>query len=301
MELTILGNNSAKPIYGRYPTAQILKVYQDLFLIDCGEATQIQLQKYKIKSSKITRIFISHLHGDHYFGLIGLLSSMQLSSRTKELFLYGPPELIDIINLQFSVAHSPCTYTLHFIPILPEESKTLFETEQIKIECFPVQHRIATHGFRFIKKKGLRKINIIQCQNYEVPFQEFNNLKRGEDYISSQGKVIKNEILTEEGDAQKSYVYAADTRYFPELPTIIGPCDLLYNESTYLKDLEKLAFERYHCTAAQAAMIAKQANAKNLLLGHFSSRYKEVDVFLNEAKEIFPNTMLSEEGKSYNI
>lgn len=301
MELTILGNNSAKPIYGRHPSAQILKVNQNLFLIDCGEATQIQLQKYKIRSNKISHIFISHLHGDHYFGLIGLLSSMHLSSRTKDLYLYGPPELIDIINLQFSVAQSSCSYKIHFTPILAEESKILVETEQIKIECFPVQHRIPTHGFRFIQKKGLRKINIMQCQNYAVPIQEFNNLKKGADFINPQGKIIKNEVLTEEGAAQKSYVYAADTRYFPELPKIIGTCDLLYNESTYLKDLEHLAHERYHCTAAQAATIAKEAHAQQLLLGHFSSRYKEVDAFLQEAKEIFHNTLLSKEGESYNI
>lgn len=301
MELTILGNNSAIPAHGRHPTAQILEHNQKLYLIDCGEGTQVKLHDYNIKRNRIHSIFISHLHGDHYFGLIGLLSSLNLTGREKPINIYGPPALIEVIDLQIKVADSTFCYPIHFFPI-PENTTTLLVDEKdIKISCFPVEHRIPTHGFRFESAPGLRKINLFQCERHEIPVTTYKSLQEGHDFIMPTGETVSNKTLTFDGTPSKTYVYAADTRIHEDLATKIGKCDLLYHESTYLHVDADKAYERFHATSKEAAHIAQQAGAQKLLLGHFSSRYKDLAPFLEEAITVFPNTILSEAGITYKI
>ncbi|MBP6432327.1 MAG: ribonuclease Z [Ferruginibacter sp.] len=299
LALTILGNNSAIPAFGRHPTAQILQTENDSFLIDCGEGTQTQLTKYKIRRSKINAIFISHLHGDHYFGLIGLLTSMGLLGRTQDLHLYAPQPLQQIIELQLSVADTVLPYPLHFHGL--EKETIIFENNKITVECFAVQHRIECWGFLFREKKKPRKIDADRAKSYEIPEAYFGKLQQGHDYVNKRGTIIPNEEVTTEASPAKSYAYCADTIFDTTLAEKIKNIDFLYHETTYLKDLEERAASRYHSTTHQAATIAKLANVKKLLIGHFSSKYETVDDFLIEAKEIFENTELGLEGSCYKI
>ncbi len=297
--LTILGNNSAIPAFGRHPTAQILQTDNDSFLIDCGEGTQTQLTKYKIRRSKITAIFISHLHGDHYFGLIGLITSMSLLGRTQPLNIYGPAPLEQIINLQLSVADTTLSFPLYFYSLT--EEKVIFENTKITIECFKVQHRIECWGFLFNEKKKPRKVDADRAKSYEIPEAYFGKLQQGEDYVTKKGTTIPNGEVTLAATKAKRYAYCADTIFDKNLVPKIKEVDVLYHEATYLKDLEERAASRYHSTTHQAATIAKLGDVKKLIIGHFSSKYETVDDFLKEAKEVFENTELGLEGICYKI
>jgi ribonuclease Z len=297
--LTILGNNSAIPAFGRHPTAQILQTDNDSFLIDCGEGTQTQLTKYKIRRSKITAIFISHLHGDHYFGLIGLITSMSLLGRTQPLNIYGPAPLEQIINLQLSVADTTLSFPLYFYSLT--EEKVIFDNTKITIECFKVQHRIECWGFLFNEKKKPRKVDADRAKSYEIPEAYFGKLQQGEDYVTKKGTIIPNEEVTLAATKAKRYAYCADTIFDKNLVPKIKEVDVLYHEATYLKDLEERAASRYHSTTHQAATIAKLGDVKKLIIGHFSSKYETVDDFLKEAKEVFENTELGLEGICYKI
>ncbi len=297
--LTILGNNSAIPAFGRHPTAQILQTDNDSFLIDCGEGTQTQLTKYKIRRSKITAIFISHLHGDHYFGLIGLITSMSLLGRTQPLNIYGPAPLEQIINLQLSVADTTLSFPLYFYSLT--EEKVIFDNIKITIECFKVQHRIECWGFLFNEKKKPRKVDADRAKSYEIPEAYFGKLQQGEDYVTKKGTIIPNGEVTLAATKAKRYAYCADTIFDKNLVHKIKEVDVLYHEATYLKDLEERAASRYHSTTHQAATIAKLGDVKKLIIGHFSSKYETVDDFLKEAKEVFENTELGLEGICYKI
>ena len=297
--LTILGNNSAIPAFGRHPTAQILQTDNDSFLIDCGEGTQTQLTKYKIRRSKITAIFISHLHGDHYFGLIGLITSMSLLGRTQPLTIYGPTALEQIINLQLSVANTTLSFPLYFYSLT--EEKVIFDNNKITIECFRVQHRIECWGFLFNEKKKPRKVDADRARSYEIPEAYFGKLQQGEDYVTKRGTIIPNVEVTVAATKAKRYAYCADTIFDKDLVPKIKEVDVLYHEATYLKDLEERAASRYHSTTHQAATIAKLGDVKKLIIGHFSSKYETVDDFLKEAKEVFENTELGLEGICYRI
>ncbi len=297
--LTILGNNSAIPAFGRHPTAQILQTDNDSFLIDCGEGTQTQLTKYKIRRSKITAIFISHLHGDHYFGLIGLITSMSLLGRTQPLNIYGPTALEQIINLQLSVANTTLSFPLYFYSLT--EEKVIFDNNKITIECFRVQHRIECWGFLFNEKKKPRKVDADRARSYEIPEAYFGKLQQGEDYVTKRGTIIPNVEVTVAATKAKRYAYCADTIFDKDLVPKIKEVDVLYHEATYLKDLEERAASRYHSTTHQAATIAKLGDVKKLIIGHFSSKYETVDDFLKEAKEVFENTELGLEGICYRI
>jgi ribonuclease Z len=299
LALTILGNNSAIPAFGRHPTAQILQTENDSFLIDCGEGTQTQLTKYKIRRSKINAIFISHLHGDHYFGLIGLLTSMGLIGRTQDLHLYAPQTLQQIIELQLSVANTTLPYPLHFHAL--DKEGIIFENNKVTVECFSVQHRIECWGFLFREKKKPRKIDADRVKSYEIPEAYYGKLQQGHDYVNKKGTIIPNEEVTTAATLAKSYAYSADTIFDEGLVEKIKNVDLLYHETTYLKDLEERAASRYHSTTHQAATIAKLGNVQKLIIGHFSSKYETVDEFLIEAKEIFENTELGLEGSCYKI
>lgn len=299
LAVTILGNNSAIPAFNRHPTAQVVQNAEQSFLIDCGEGTQMQMIQYKIRSSKINHIFISHLHGDHYFGLIGLLTSMGLLGRKHELHLYAPEILKTIIDLQLSVAGAHLPYELHFHPLKNEG--VILDDKKIIVECFKVKHRIECRGFLFREKKNLRKIEIEEVKKHNIPTAFYQRLHMGEDFIAEDNTVIKNELLTSAVTPPKTYAYCGDTVYDEQLIGKIKNVDLLYHEATYLHALQQKAASRYHCTSIEAATIAKKANVKKLLIGHFSSMYETLDDFKAEACTVFENTELAIEGCSYMI
>ncbi|HEY8386995.1 MAG TPA: ribonuclease Z [Parasegetibacter sp.] len=297
--VTILGNNSALPAFDRHPTSQVVTMMDQRFLIDCGEGTQMQLARYKVRHSKISRIFISHLHGDHYFGLIGLLTSMGLLNREQELFLYAPPALIEIIQLQLKVADTTLPYALHFHPIT--EEGILIDEEKFSVSCFRVVHRIECWGFVFREKRNPRKINKDKAEKYGIPARFYDELKKGKDYVNDSGEIISNEAVTIPGIPAKSYGYCADTLYEPRVAEKVKNVNLLYHETTYLGDLAERAASRFHSTTKQAADIARLSNAGRLLIGHFSSKYECLDQFLSEAREVFPETQLALEGVTFLV
>ena len=297
--VTILGNNSALPAFDRHPTAQVVTVDDQLFLMDCGENTQVQLSKYKIRWGRINHIFISHLHGDHYFGLPGFIHSMGLLNRENDLQLYAPAELKEILDLQFRAAGSSLPYTLHFHAL--EGEGQLVKTDRFKVSCFTTMHRVPCWGFKFEQVRAPRKINVGKARIHNIPALFFDRLKAGDDFVNAEGRIIKNELVTEAAPKPKSYAFCADNTFHAELIEKVRGVDLLYHETTYLKDLEERAASRFHATTHQAALIAKMANVKKLLIGHFSSKYDKLDTFEQEAREIFPNTDLALEGATYFV
>jgi ribonuclease Z len=297
--ITILGSNSAVPTHHRHPTAQVLQTLDHTFLIDCGEGTQMQMNAYKIRRSKINHIFISHLHGDHYFGLVGLLTSLGLNQRTADLHIYSPKPLKEIIELQFSVSGANLPYSMHFHPL--EREDAIFEDEKIMVECFKVDHRIDCWGFLFREKRYPRKIDPAKAGPYNIPKTQYESLHEGKDYITPGGEVIKNERLTTAAQPPRSYAYCSDTRYYEPIIEKVKGVDLIYHESTYLDAEKNKAYSRFHSTAKQAAEIACKAGVKKLLLGHFSSMYETLDAFKTEAEEVFENVEIAEEGTCYFI
>lgn len=257
----------------------------------------MQMNLYKIRRGKINHIFISHLHGDHYFGLIGLLTSLGLNHRVQDLHIYSPEALKQIIDLQLNVTNASLPYQVYFHDL--EKEEIIFEDRKISIECFKVKHRIECWGFLFREKKNLRKIDIKKVRSYNIPSSFYDSLHEGKDFVTPENEIIKNEILTTATIPPKSYAYCADTGYFESITEKIRGVDLLYHESTYLHILEEKAASRFHSTARQAALIAKKAGVKKLLLGHFSSMYEELDEFKIEAREVFENAEVAEEGTCY--
>lgn len=297
--VTILGNNSALPAYDRHPTSQVVTLDQFQFLIDCGEGTQMQLARYKIRRSRINHIFISHLHGDHYFGLPGLITSMGLLGRDTDLHLYAPAPLLSILNAILQAADAHLNYKLHFHAL--ENEEMLIDNEKFSVESFKVFHRIECWGFIFREKKKPRKINKKTILNYKLEPGYFELLKMGHDVTTESGELVLNETVTVPNAPPKSYAYCGDTIHSLEVAEKVKGVSLLYHETTYLNGLEDRAFQRFHSTTGQAADIAVKANAENLLIGHFSSKYEELDAFLSEAREVFPATNLALEGVTYRI
>jgi len=299
LAVTILGNNSAVPAFDRHPTSQVITMDGHLFLIDCGEGTQIQMIKYKIRRSKISHIFISHLHGDHYFGLVGLINSFSLLSHQQEMHVYAPSPLQQIIEMQLRVADTQLCYPLHFHTI--SEAGILVDNDKVLIKCFRTNHRIECYGFSFEEKKNQRKLIPEKAREYGVPVSFYDHLKEGEDYMQSDGKIIKNDWVTEAVPPGKIYAFCADTKYDESIIPHIRNADLIYHETTYLDALRERAEGRFHSTTRQAAEIAKRAKVKKLLIGHFSSKYAELAEFEQEAKEVFLNTELALEGVTYKV
>ena len=299
LALTILGNNSAIPAYGRNPTAQVLQTHDENYLIDCGEGTQSQLSKYKIKKSRINRIFISHLHGDHYFGLIGLVTSMGLMGRTNDLHIHAPELLEEIIRLQLKAADTALPYEIFFHPLTGEGE--IANDKKLTVSSFKVNHRIDCNGFLFLEKKKPRSIVPEKVKAYEIPEAYYSELQKGYDYTTKKGTVIPNEEVTVPSVPSRSYAFCADTVYDESVAQKIKGVDIVYHETTYLKELEDRAAARFHCTTHQAGNIAKLAGAKKLLIGHFSSKYESLDEFLKETKEVFENTELALEGACFKI
>lgn len=297
--VTILGNNSALPAYDRHPTAQVVTLNDQLFLIDCGEGTQMQLSRYKIRRSKINHIFISHLHGDHYFGMPGLITGMGLLNRETDLHIYAPPQLKEILCMLFKVADTNLPFKLHFHSI--EKEGLIADEEKFSVECFSVQHRIPCRGFIFREKRKPRKINRDTIHQYPIPVTFYDRLHYGEDFITPEGELIKNEWVTIANTPSKSYAFCADTIYDETIAEKIRNVTMVYHETTYLKTLESHAAARFHSTTVQAGNIALMADAKKLLIGHFSSKYEKLDDFLHETREIFPHVQLALEGVTYLV
>lgn len=297
--VTILGNNSAVPAFNRHPTSQVVTHDGTNYLVDCGEGTQIQMINYKIRRSKISHIFISHLHGDHYFGLIGLINSFGLLSHQQELNVFGPSPLKEIIELQLKVADTKLPYQLNLHTI--SKPATLLDTEKLSVKCFRTNHRIECYGFLFTEKKPPRKLNPDKAKEYEIPQTFYDRLKAGEDYTQKDGTIIKNELVTEAAEPGKRYAFCADTKYDESLIPHIKGADMIYHETTYLDNLRERAENRFHSTTKQAATLAKKAGVKKLLIGHFSSKYDTLEEFELEAREVFPNTELALEGVAYNV
>jgi len=301
MKVTILGNNSALPAFGRHPTAQAVSVYGDMILFDCGEGTQIQMQRFALKWRKLQYIFISHLHGDHYFGLPGLINSMSLLGRSLPLHLYAPAPLEPIIQQILEIADTTLCYPYFFHPLKEGASEMLVDNDSFSVKSFPVEHRISCHGFLVERKTKGRKLLPDKCRQYEIPAYFYDRLKHGADYQRADGLLVKNEWVTDEGPSPKRYAYCADTVFTESFIGHIKGADTIYHECTYLEQDADRAAARFHSTARQAAQIAKLAGAKQLLLGHFSSKYKDLEPFREEAARIFPNVLVTTEGVAYEI
>lgn len=300
-DLLILGSSSAAPTTKRNPSAQLLNVAERFFLIDCGEATQIQLRKYKTKFQKIDHIFISHLHGDHFLGLPGFLASMHLLGRKQELNIYAPKELKGIIDLLNSVSETRMNYEIKWHFTKDDGLNLLFEDDKVQVHSFPMKHRIFCTGFLIKEKPLLRKIDKDKLDKNKISTAEINNLRHGLDVINEDGKKIKNKEVTIDPEEPRSYAYCSDTIYDEDLVKYLKGVDLLYHESTFLNDKAKRASETFHSTAEQAAKIAKAAKVKQLLLGHYSARYGDLEPFIQEASPFFKNVMLASEGKKFKI
>ena len=300
-ELLILGSSAATPTANRNPTAQLLNIAERFFLIDCGEGTQMQMRKYKARFQSVNHIFISHLHGDHFYGLPGFLASMHLLGRKNELTIYGPKELEEIITMIHKHSDTYLNYPLKFIHTQNSTKQLIFEDEKVEVYSFPLKHRIATTGFLFKEKPLSRNIDKYKLEKLNVSFAEIHKLKQGFDAVDNKGNIIANKDLTLEPPKQRSYAFCSDTKFFEELANDIKDVDLLYHESTFLEEKIERANQTFHTTAKQAAQMAVLANAGKLLLGHFSARYGNLDEFLVEAKPIFSNTELAIEGLLFSL
>lgn len=302
LHLTILGCHSATPRIKAYPTSQYLEINNCHFLIDCGEGTQRQMRKYKVGFSKINHIFISHLHGDHFFGLVGLLSTFGILGRERELHVFGPYGIKEVTLLQLKISQSHANYPIVFHELSSNKSELIFENDKVSVRTIPLHHRIYTNGYLFTEKEKPKNLNIEEIKKYpEITRADYLNLKAGRDFKLLSGKIIKNEELTLPSKKTLSYAFCSDTCYKPDIVPIIKNVDLLYHEATFLDDKKELAQKTKHSTTKEAAKIALDANAKKLVIGHYSGRYNDTSVFQNEAKEVFENTELSEPGKIFSI
>ncbi|MFB9844454.1 ribonuclease Z [Mucilaginibacter ginsenosidivorans] len=300
-EVTILGSSSATPIFNRNPSSQALNINEHFYLVDCGEGTQQQMLRFDIKPGRIDHIFISHLHGDHYLGLVGLLSSMHLNGRTKALNLYCPPELKEIIDLQLKYSETTLQFAIDYVFTTAGIVETILENQDIIVETIPLDHRIPCTGFLFRQKKRLKKLIKEKIEKIGIPIEYYSAIKKGADYTAADGTVYKNDDITIEPEAPKTYAYCSDTiyneRYFKQISNV----DLLYHESTFMHIMITRAQSTFHTTALQAGEIALITNAKKLLIGHFSARYKTLNELLDEARSVFPETELALEGKTFAI
>jgi len=302
LRLTILGCHSATPRSMAHPSAQYLEINGEHLLIDCAEGTQMQLRKFGVKFSRIKHVFISHLHGDHFYGLIGLISTFSLLNRQNELHVYGPAGLKEIIQLQLKLSKSWIDYPLHFHELNSDRSELILDSEKIEVRTVPLRHRIYTNGFLFREKPAPRKLNMeVISKHPEIDICDYQNLKDGKDFVDTNGTFLANSELTVDPPPPLSYAYCSDTTYSEAVAKMIQNVDLLYHESTFLEQHADLAETTRHSTAAQAAKIASMAGAKKLILGHFSSRYKDVNLFLQEAQHHFADCELCEAGKVFEV
>ncbi|PAW94230.1 ribonuclease Z [Mucilaginibacter sp. MD40] len=300
-EVTILGSSSATPIFNRNPTAQVVNVNDKLYLIDCAEGTQQQMMRFDVKPSRIDHIFISHLHGDHYLGLIGLLSSMHLNGRKKGLKLFCPAPLKEIIEIQLKYSETTLNYPIEYVFTDPSQKAQIFENQDICVETIPLDHRIPCTGFLFKQKKRMRKLIMERVEEIGIPVPYYTSIKKGLDYEAPDGTIYKNDLLSMAPAPPKSYAYVSDTKYNPQYFKQINNVTVLYHEATFMHDMLDRANQTHHTTALQAAQVANEVNAERLLIGHFSARYKTLNELLEEAQSVFPETDLAIEGKTFVI
>ena len=301
MKLYILGCYSATPRIIAHTTSQVLETRGHLFLIDCGEGTQVELRRHKIKFNQIKHIFISHLHGDHYFGLVGLISTFRLLTRETDLHIYGPKGLKELITLQMKLANSWTNFKLIFHELSSKSSELIYEDEKIAVHTIPLDHRVYTNGFLFKEKPFDRKLDIDKAKARNIDKAYFRKLKQGDDVVNEQGTIISNSEVTFEGHQPKSYAFCSDTAYKEDIIPIIKDVDVLYHESTFMDAHEHLCAKTKHSTAKQAATIALKANASQLILGHYSTRYGNLEGFKAEAETVFKAVLLAEDGKVFNF
>ncbi|HIZ01457.1 MAG TPA: ribonuclease Z [Candidatus Bacteroides merdipullorum] len=294
-ELYILGCGSALPTTRHFPTSQVLNVRDKLYMIDCGEGAQLQFRKSHLKFSRLNHIFISHLHGDHCFGLWGLISTLNLLGRTAELHIYSPRGLEALLLPTLAFFNKQMTYRVLFHEFDTDKPSLVYEDRSLTVTTIPLRHRIPCCGFLFAEKQGLNHIIREMVDFYEVPVYEMNRIKNGADYVTPEGKVIANRLLTRPADPPRKYAYCSDTICLPGLAAQLRGVDLLFHEATFASDNLGRAKETYHTTAAQAAELARSAGVKKLLIGHFSARYEDESVLLQEAQEVFPETLLASE------
>jgi ribonuclease Z len=301
LKLSILGCYSATPRIIAHTTSQVLETRGHLFLIDCGEGTQVELRRYKIKFNQIKHIFISHLHGDHYFGLVGLISTFRLLTRETDLHIYGPKGLKELITLQMKLANSWTNFKLIFHELSSKSSELIYEDEKIAVHTIPLDHRVYTNGFLFKEKPFDRKLDVDKAKARNIDKAYFRKLKQGDDVVNEQGTIISNSEVTFEGHQPKSYAFCSDTAYKEDIIPIIKDVDVLYHESTFMDAHEHLCAKTKHSTAKQAATIALKANASQLILGHYSTRYGNLEGFKAEAETVFKAVLLAEDGKVFNF
>lgn len=300
-ELTILGSSSALPTSERYPTAQVVNLLGRFFLVDCGEGTQMQLRKQKIGFGKIKHILISHLHGDHFYGLIGLISSMNLLGLRITIHIYSPSELKNLLQPQLDLIKGEMNIQLVFHPLNFKKIQRIFSDRRIEVFSFPVKHSISTCGFLFREKPREANIRKDMIARHNIPIAKIREIKAGADFTGEKGEVIPNEELTVKPLPPRSYAFCTDTAYFEPLIEIVKGVDLLYHEATFPEELGDFARKTLHSTPAEAAEIARKAGVKKLMLGHFSARYPDAALFVEEASLIFPDTIAAEDGKCYQI
>ena len=300
-DLNILGTGSALPTTRFNPTSQVVNFRDNLFMIDCGEGAQTQLRKMQLKFSRLSHIFLSHLHGDHCFGLMGLISTLGLLDRTGDLVVHAHPDAEKVFRplLDYFCAELP--YKVIFNPIAPQKHELILEERSLRVYSIPMKHRVPTCGFLFEEKPRPRHIIREMTDFYQVPVRDMNRLKEGADFVREDGTVIPNEKLTRPSEPSRKYAYCSDTTYHKSIVPIIEGADLLFHEATFLEKEKARAKQTMHSTALQAAKIAQAAQVKKLVIGHFSARYNDLNVLLEEAKMLFPETVLAEEGMSYQV
>ncbi len=300
-ELTILGCSGAIPAYNRHPSSHFLNYNGHGFLIDCGEATQMQMAKFNIRRAKLDHVFISHLHGDHFFGLMGLISAFNLNYREQPLNIYGPEGLEEIVLTHFKYSKTKLSYPINFMTTQDSRQEMILDLPFLTVESFPLYHRIPTTGFLFKEKKGLRKIVPEKILQYNIPVTEIAAIKLGGDYNDKNGTIVLNKELTKPPSKPRAYAYCSDTMYNEHLVEIVKEVDLLYHEATFKNEHASRAKDTFHATTIEAATIAKKSVAKKLIIGHYSARYEDLSEHLAECISVFPETLLAEEGKVYSI
>lgn len=300
-EVLILGSNSALPAHGRHPSAQLVNHNESLYLVDCGEGTQMQMSLYKVRRSKIDVVFISHLHGDHIFGLPGLLTSYILNGRKNPLKVIGPVGLHRFLDVTLNLEVTKLPYNLEIQEIDGISYDKVYEDHYLEVYSLPLNHRVPTAGYKFVEKIKERHIIPEMIKKYEIPFENLSDVKKGLDTISKDGKIILNDWITKDPDPSYSFAYCSDTAYCPELVPLVHEVDLLYHEATFMEVHSEQAAKRFHSTTKEAAQIALDAQVKKLLIGHFSSRYVELESMIEECRAVFTNSFLAEEGNIFKI
>ena len=301
MKLTILGCYSATPRTFTNPTSQVLEINNHIFLIDCGEGTQVALRRNKVKFSRIKHIFISHLHGDHFFGLIGLVSTFRLLGRDTPLHIYGPQGIKEAITLQLKLSNSWTDFPLHFHELTHTGPEMIFEDEKVTVQTIPLQHRVYCNGFLFREKPGERQLVLSKVQNYDIDIAYYRSIKKGKDVVLENGEVIPNSELTLDPRPVKSYAFCSDTRYDEAKIEQIKEVTVLYHESTFLESHKHLCAKTGHSSAIEAATIAQKANVGTLILGHYSTRYENIEIFKDEANTVFDHVEVADDGKVFEF